>query len=375
MTTTANSSSGSSTVFMELNMDTATVQCINVNTNKREMKRHATTAKNDNVTQDTKKRSKTLMNRDVHRHPTNPLFLFLMVHFKVLRALYDKQTKKGRRSNDDVHLDDDRNYNSTEAADNNTRMDIESDMDDDSWEQIQCFLDQRLSLLQTQQRMVQLRKIHTESIRYGGGCSNGTTDDDDDNWNKSTRNINAKLPAVSVQSEKSRNSHPMHQYNVTHPKSTQNASSVSSFRMISNIIGQHRYKSISVAPTGINVNNDSKKITMTAMQQLRHTVQTRIQSLQSIQEQTQQSMYERTIQSLLNMTTPIKLQRYSAAAVVPTTKQSLSMQQQHPHILYSDRSYQIELQYKIQLWSLLSHDLNEVLKLNHEATMSDNIVM
>jgi hypothetical protein len=188
---------------------------------------------------------------------------------------------------------------------------------------------QRESLLQIQQRIENISNIHQAAVKYCHTTSSSTVTDSVISTNQSHhdrkgtvahQNLQTSIPVVPIPSSSS-----LHK------------SRNDSFRIIANIIG---YQS--------KVVQQQKQVpSLVVLQQLLQEVTKRIASLQ------------KAIDTKPGQLPPLKNNNHGVqwnvedfTTTIPKSSPTIG----------DDRSHRTELQYKIHLWSLLAHDLKEVLK-------------
>jgi hypothetical protein len=240
---------------------------------------------------------------------------FLTVHFNVLQALYrDKCHTKCNSDHSDIVTG---NYQSTTSNSNGEEGPTPAlDVDTNIWDHIQSFMMyQRESLLQIHQQVEHMSNIHQAALEYCHTPSSATVVTDSINHSNNGTEVNldhftSNPKAVPLSS--------------THKPPTND-----SFGIIANIIG---YQS--------KVIQQQKQVpSLVTLQQLQEEVTKRIASLQLIYNKQCELL---SFQSTLDLTT----------TAVPKQSPTIG----------AHRSYRTELQYKIHLWSLLAHDLREVLR-------------
>ena len=272
----------------------------------------------------------TFLSSDTH---SESRIQFFMVHFNILQALYRKESPNASdpsllpRHNDVTDDDDadveDEPHSPQQQQQQQQQCDLQSPINfhsnkNDSvpmimwnsnnlWLHIRSFMmHQREFLLHIQQRIEYISHLHEAALEC---CPNTTT----------------TTP---------RSTTPHH-----HDPTTTNDSS---FRIIANLIGQHSK----------TIRQQKQVPSIVMIQQLLHEVIRRIESLRAdadAMDDTKRPSYliqnhnGRENEERGNSTTPKGFQT------------SLRSQ-------YDDRSYRMEIRYKIQLWSLLAHDLKEVLR-------------
>ena len=247
---------------------------------------------------------------------------FLMVHFNILKALYrdDDHTE-----NSDNHLEIKLGTPSGEYPKRNIGV-VDAPVVNAAniWNHIQSFIMyQRESLLHVQQQIDHVSNIHQAALEY---CRTST---------------DATNSVATMNNRNNTNYIPERDH--SHRKSTSSMHTVTndSFRIIANIIGQQSKM----------IQQQKQVPSIAVLQQLLQVVTKRIESLQvaytKIYQQPQHS-------AKLPVTTSFINDHNDHKDMTAVPKRSRTM--------YNERSYRTELQYKMHLWSLLAHDLKEVLR-------------
>ena len=252
---------------------------------------------------------------------------FLTVHFKILQALYKD---KSLTDYDDLHLDTcSQHYPQSNSTTNSNTTIIDAT---NIWYHIQSFMmHQRESLLQIQQRIEHISNIHHAALEY---CPTKST------------TVNSKTalnnPRHDVKAKEANQKHFLSNPVVSSSSSSRRKSTNDSFRIIANMIGQQ----------STMIQQQKQVPTINVLQQLLQEVTKRIASLQEIY--IKQCQRPASIQAT-------SFQIYDHKPVVQGNEDLTVVSKRLPTI-DEDRSYRTELQYKIHLWSLLAHDLKEVLR-------------
>jgi hypothetical protein len=259
-------------------------------------------------------------------------FQFLTVHLNILKALYLDESRVGH--DDHKHIDtsqQDQHPQSTTGSTSGVRQNVQPLLDTSNvWDHIQSFMMyQRESLLQIQQRIEHISNIRQAALKYCHATSSSTVTDSVISTNQSHndrkgtvahQNLQPSIPVVPIPSSSS-----LHK------------SRNDSFRIIANIIG---YQS--------KVVQQQKQVpSLVVLQQLLQEVTKRIASLQ------------KAIDTKPGQLLPLKNNNHGVqwnvedfTTTIPKSSPTIG----------DDRSHRTELQYKIHLWSLLAHDLKQVLK-------------
>lgn len=250
---------------------------------------------------------------------------FLTVHFNLLQALYNHESMHAAqddslsllsRKSDDT-LNTKRQNTSHESPFTNMETPIWNDTN--IWRPIQSFMiHQRELLLQVRQRIEHISNLHQAALEC---CSPTTPTEVVDNATSSSNPVVVKVVVSS---------------------SLKTSSTNDSFRIIANIIGQQS-----------KVIQQQKHLpSIMALQQLLQEVTRRITSLQAIYDAKQfQPPPPPPTYVIKNHNDRDNDEEHDRAKGFKPSS-----------TIYNERSYRTELHYKIQLWSLLAHDLKEVLR-------------
>ena len=247
---------------------------------------------------------------------------FLKVHFDIVQAMYHKNNNPTEENNDCspslLSRKSDDPLGDTEHQRNNFHQPLQKNSEEDNvpiwddtniWSHIQSFLThQRELLLQIQHRIDHISKLHQASLEC---CSVTTTATVIDNGTGHDASFSSLIKT---------------------------STNDSSFRIIANIIGQQS-----------KVIKQQKHVpSIVVLQQLLHEVTRRIEELQDVSAKQFQQKQIYFIENRKDM----DIEKQNRTAIPPKRSSTTC----------NDSSYRTEIQYKIQLWSLLAHDLKEVLR-------------
>jgi hypothetical protein len=253
---------------------------------------------------------------------------FLTVHFNILRALYRDNSQT---DNDDDHLDSTKWTLPPPPSTNAGVEDAPMVNTANIWYHIQSFMMyQRESLLQIQQRIEHTSDLHQAALEY---CDSPTT--------AVTTNSTIAM-SKSIIEEKGNQTDQNHFKSSNHIVSSNSSQKPTnhSFRIIANIIGQQS-----------KIIRQQKQVpSIGVLQKLLQEVARRIASLQAIY--TKQCQGQGSISAKSFQINDHKVQ---------DNEDSTAEQKRSPTVC-CERSYRMELQYKMHLWSLLAYDLKEVLR-------------